>query len=180
MRKAVIGTCLCLGVALPSARLHAQEPQQLSPGIRLRISAPEQASGRIVGTLVSVDAAVLTIQTSKQRIAVRREAIRALESSERRSSKKKGALIGAGIGAVAAIVVALTDKQEPFLGSDPLFTREELGLVAAAAFVPVGVGLGALLAPGERWTPVATAGAAKAAGPGPPRIGLRFTLRIRV
>lgn len=180
MTKLVLGCGLCFGVSLAGLRLDAQELPTLKPGLRLRVAAPSQASERIVGTLVSVDAAILTIQTSKERIAVRREAIRTLESSERRSSKKKGALIGAGIGAVAALAVALTDKQEPFLTSEPLFTRAEIGLVYAVLTVPLGAGLGALLAPGERWAPVPGASSSETAQAGPGRTGLRFALRVRL
>jgi hypothetical protein len=104
----------------------------------------------------------LTIETSRNFIVVPVEAIQTVEISERRSSRKKGAVIGAGVGALAALFAAAMDEQEPLClfgspcSADPYLSRQEIALVAAILFVPVGTGLGALIAPGERWVPAKT------------------------
>ena len=172
MRSVAIAWCLCLGVSSQTTRLYAEQSESLKPGMRLRVTAPSQAPKRLVGILTSVDPSVLIIQTSKEPITLRREAIRTLEFSERGGRKKKGALIGAGVGVVAALIISATTKE------GDLLTPAESGLAAAILFVPVGAGLGALVAPGERWVPVPAAAAAPADSTYG-RGGFRLALRIR-
>ena len=176
MRVVAVMSCLCLCAGSLDARLIAQELPTLRPGMRLRVNAPGRGKP-VVGTLTAIDDTLLTLQTSKQVVLVPRESIRKVQLSQRRSWKLKGALIGAAVGALAAVVVAATDKQEPFLGGDPLLTRDELGLYSALLFVPAGAGLGALIAPGERWTVVPSPGAAAAQRDRPP--GLALSVRLR-
>lgn len=178
MHTAAIVCCLCVGVGSPDARLSQQEVQTLRRGMRLRVAAPAQVAEPIVGRLVAVDPSFLTIVTSKERIVVRREAIQTVWRSERRSRKKKGALIGAAVGLGVAVILAATDKQEGFaLSSEPLFSRAELALLYSILSVPAGAGVGALVAPGERWAvvPNSTVGAAHSQR----RRGLQFSVSFR-
>jgi hypothetical protein len=172
MAKAAIACCLCIGVSWQTTTLYAKEPEPLTPGARIRVTAPTQASRQIVGILTSVDPSVLTVQTSKEFITVRREAIRTLELSERRGRKGKGALIGAGVGLLAAALVAATTKQGDFL------TPGESFLAGVILFIPTGTGLGALLAPGERWVPVPAA-ALRPTDARYGRAGFQVALRVR-
>ena len=177
MRNGAIVWCVCLVVSSRGALLVAQEPERLEPGMRVRVNAPEQASKRIVGTLTAVDASVLTIQTSNDEVVVRRDAIQTLELSERRGWKRRGALIGAGLGLVAAVIAAAAeDEPEPFINGRPLFTRTDMGMMYGILAVPVGAIAGALIAPGERWAsaPSAFVGPAKGAD----GRGLQFGVRI--
>lgn len=177
MRNGAIVWCVCLVVSSRGALLLAQEPERLEPGMRVRLNAPAQASQRIVGTLTGVDVSVLTIQTSKEEVVVRRDAIQTLELSERRGWRRRGALIGAGLGVVVAVIAAASDDQEPFLFTGkPLFTRTDVGMMYGILAVPLGAGVGALVAPGERWAaaPSAFVGPAQGAD----RRGLQFGVRI--
>jgi hypothetical protein len=178
MHVAVVVCCLYVSFGAPDARLSEQEVQTLRRGMRLRVAAPAQAAEPIVGRLVADDSSFLTMVTSKGRIAVRREAIQTLWRSEQRSRKKKGALIGAALGLGIAAVLAATDKQEGFaLSSEPLFSRVELALLYSVLSVPAGAGVGALVAPGERWVvmPDSIVGVAHSER----RRGLQFGVRIR-
>lgn len=119
--------------------------------------APAQAPKRIVGTLTGVDLSFLTIETSGGEIAVRREAIQAVEISKRRSWRKRGALIGAGLGVLAALVIAASEDYSPreicFLSCatvTPSSFASEV-LIGASVLGLAGAGLGAAVAPGERW-----------------------------
>lgn len=166
--KMMLVVCLLMAVA---AETSAQTLPAFHPGERVRIAAPAQSPKRIVGTLTGMDSSSLTIATANDRIIVRREAIDKAEVSTRRSWKRKGALLGAGAGAALAVLAAATssDKQScSLLGcSDPscysnsgscsggsFLTRGATAALGLMVFVPVGAGVGALVAPGERWTSI--------------------------
>ncbi len=145
MRTAGFLVCLCVLLNSPSL---AEETPTLRPGMRLRVTAPDQFRQALVGTLVADEPNALVVQAGAERIAVRREAIQRVESSERRSSKKKGALIGAGVGTGAVLAMLLSVRSSDFGGGNPEADR-------IAAWFAVGGGLGAAIgagiAPGERW-----------------------------
>ena len=174
MCTAAIMCFLCIGLGSPDARLFPRGVQTLCPGMRVRVNAPAQEAKPVVGTLTDIDPFLLTIQTSKERVPVRREAILAVWRSERRSQKKKAALIGAGVGLAAALILAAADNQDPFLGG---VSGGELALAYSILFVPAGAGVGAIIAPGERWVtvPISTVGAARS----PRRRGLEFSVSVR-
>lgn len=142
--------------------LHAEEPDSLSPGMRLRVTAPAQTPKRIVGTLASADPSSLTIQTSGKQIVVPREVIQAVEISERRGWKKRGALIGAGVAVLAALAIAASEDYSPHefcLESCATVTNGSFAseaLLGIAILGLPGAGLGAALAPGERWVAAKT------------------------
>jgi hypothetical protein len=116
--------------------------------MRLRVTAPDQFRQAFVGTLVADEPNALVVQAGGERIAVRRELIQRVEFSERRSSKKKGALIGAGVGTGAVLAMLLSVRSSDFGGGNVETDR-------VAAWFAVGGGLGAAIgagvAPGERW-----------------------------
>ena len=193
MRMTLVALLLAVS-AVVAAESSAQGLPDLHPGERVRIAAPEQSPKRIVGTLTAMDSSSLTIATANDRVTVRREAIDKAEVSTRRSWKRKGARIGAGAGAALAVLAAATtsDKSSCFaLGcSDPscysnsgscsggsLLTRGATAALGLLLFVPVGTGIGAMVAPGERWTPV-PAPSFRASSSGR-RHGLRFDVSIR-
>ncbi len=117
MMKAIvhptIACCLCFAVfAQAGPELLAQE---LQPNMRLRVTAPGVAPQRIVGTLTTVEPSSLTLQTPKGRIVVPRDAIEALELSERPNSKRKGAIAGVVVGVVAALITGYGFHELPSL-----------------------------------------------------------------
>ena len=168
----VVGLLAPVGATGPQeSQVLPNELEALSPGMRLRVTAPDQSSKPIVGTLVSVDSSALTLQTPKETVAVRREDISKLELSLRRSSKKKAALTGAAVGLMLALASAATT------GSDDWFSPADAALITGIVFIPVGAGIGALAGHGERWGPVLPANAPPAPavrthGPGGLQLGL--------
>jgi hypothetical protein len=145
VRSPTVVWCFCIGVLSLGTNAYTDEPETLKIGTRLRITAPSQLPKPLVGSLTAVDASVLVVDSSKQ---VRRDVIQKLEVSERRSWKKKGALIGAGAGVLAAAFLSAITNEEDLISPGEAFA---VGLVL---FTPVGAGLGALIAPGESWVPV--------------------------
>ena len=136
---------LCVLLNSPSL---AEDTPTLSPGMRLRVTAPDQFRQAFVGTFVADEPNALVVQAGAERIAVRREAIQRLEVSERGSSKGKGALIGAAVGTGAVLAMLLSVLSSDFGGGNA-----EAGRIAAWFAVGGGLGaaIGAGIAPGERW-----------------------------
>lgn len=145
MRNASLLVCLCVLLHSPSL---AEDAPTLRPGMRLRVTAPDQFRQALVGTLVADQPNALVVQAGAERIAVRREAIQRLEFSERRGSKGKGALIGAGVGTGAVLAMMLAVRSSDFGGGNP-----EVGRIVAWFGVGAGLGaaIGAGIVPGERW-----------------------------
>jgi hypothetical protein len=144
--------CLCPCALWPASAATPEDgPPTLRPGIRLRVTAPTQTHGPIVGTLASVSPSTLTIQTGGDRIAIPREAIRRLEVSRRRGSRRKGALIGAGVGFAATVALYVFMTSQTILSDTE---QSQAALAGGALMVPLGAALGAMVAPGERWAAV--------------------------
>ncbi|MFN8178225.1 MAG: hypothetical protein U0167_09860 [bacterium] len=145
MRTVGLLVLLCALFNSPSL---AEDTPTLRPGMRLRVTAPDQFSQPIVGTFVAEEPNALVVQAGAERIAVRRTAIQRLELSERRSAKKTGALVGAGVGTGLVIGMLVSVCNSDFGCENPEADR-------IAAWFAVGGGLGAVigagLAPGERW-----------------------------
>ena len=145
MRTAGFLVFLCALLNSPSL---AEDTPTLRPGMRLRVTAPDQFRQAFVGTFVADEPNALVVQAGAEQIAVRREAIQRLEFSERRSSKKKGALIGAGVGTGLVLAMLLSLCSSDFGCENPEADR-------IGAWFAVGGGLGAAIgagiAPGERW-----------------------------
>jgi len=155
-RAGLIAVVVGVGVA------QADEPAPVAPGLRVRLTAPSVSGKRLVGTVVGLDDATLTLQREggKETLQVPRGAITTTEVSWRRSRKGKGAAIGALVGLGAAVVVGLAIGQDcetvpPF---EPLFdllclsNGESVGVLAILT-VPAGALLGLAVAPGEKWHP---------------------------
>ena len=180
-RRMLVG----LGVAFTSlAAADAGEPQGLQPGARVRVWAHEASPGgeavatRVTGRLVGIDDLVLRLETSNDHppVVVSRRDVQKVEVSLRRGHRRKGALIGLGVGAVVAIVLMAADREEVSSTCDPQvdywcidFDLDTSGpeWYAAGAFVlgAAGAGLGALVAPGEKWEVVPSDRLRLAVGP---------------
>jgi len=143
--------------------------------MRLRINAPTRFARPIIGALVAGEPNVLILETSKERLAVPREAIQQLELSERRSSKKKGALIGlaVGSGTALALLYSLCASALGCEGADAYRVAAVTGALGG-----LGAAIGAGIAPGERWVELRSPTTIAARRH---RVqGLRFTLAFRL
>jgi hypothetical protein len=156
---------LALTLVVP-ASLFAEEPAAgASPeGPRIRLTAPSVSGGRLIGTVVSLDEATLTLQRQggEGTLLVPLRAITTLEVSRHRSRKGKGAAIGAlvGLGSAVAIGLAAGDDCTGSAQGDDLSSRldrslcfgaAETTLLSAILTVPAGALLGLVTAPGEKW-----------------------------
>jgi hypothetical protein len=141
----------------------ADEPGPVATGLRVRLTAPSVSGKRLVGTVVGLDEATLTLQRQggKETLQVPRGAITTIETSWRRSRKGKGAVIGAlfGLGTGVALGFAIGEncgntipELQVIISSLCLSKGEAAGVLALVA-VPAGALLGLAVAPGEKWHP---------------------------
>jgi len=151
VRRSVVVGLMAVLVGVEAAA--ADEAASPALGTRVRVTAPRVLGKRVVGTLVGLDAATLTLQPkgSTRTIEVPRAAITRLEASRRPSQRGKGAGLGllAGLGAAAVIGVMAGDTCGP--DSWLCFDKTATAAMAAVLTVPVGVLVGVGAARGERW-----------------------------
>jgi hypothetical protein len=108
----------------------------------------------VVGTLAGVDdeRILLTVGSRQDRLVFERRDLARLERSVRPSRKRRGALIGAGVGFVGGIVFGgAVTEWEGFVGGDFGPGRYFAFGAVVAVFT---AGIGAAVAPGERWAEV--------------------------
>lgn len=138
--------------------------------MRAAVIEGSQGAGRIggkqiTGRMLDLSDAAITIETSPDRppVVLSRKDVAGLEVSLRRSRRKKGALIGLAVGAAIGTVIMAADNGHD---SCPPLDQDFLGVcrslqeamqapgvyVAGALFSSAaGAGIGALIAPGEKW-----------------------------
>jgi len=149
-RVAVVACFLPLPFA--RAQADADEGLRLPPGARVRITlASERALGgkRLVGQLASMDPDSLSLDVvDSVKRELRRDAIVRLEKSVRASRRPAGALIGFGVGFVAAFLHFDRASEGHCLVDIPV-----CAVVSGLAALPAAA-LGALVAPGEEWAEV--------------------------
>ena len=145
----------------------ADEASPAGPGPRVRLTAPTVSGKRLIGTLVRLDEATLTLQQegAKATLIVPRGSITRIELSRHRGRRGKGAGIGALVGIGAAVVLGVAAGENcDFPAARPenldlverldrsfCFGKGEIALAAALVTVPLGTLLGYAAAPGERW-----------------------------
>ncbi len=134
-----------------------------------------QRGQTVTGTLISVTEGSIMIQTSRDQrnIRVPREALTEFEVSVAPSRKKRGARIGGLVGLGAALVLAaiVADESKRWGGFGWTFAAASLW------FVPSGLAVGAIVAPGERWRST-TLEQAGVGGFSASRVGASFTVRF--
>jgi hypothetical protein len=152
MLKAALATAF----VLVSASAMPGEPPVPEPP-RVRVTSP---SGRIVGTLVDIDDAALTIHPAgkSQVVRLRKESIIQFEVSRRRSSRAKGIVIGLVGGAVVGGILGALSEEDCDTPQGDVFsdglckglhgTATGAGILLGA---PLGAALGFALSHGERW-----------------------------
>ena len=124
-------------------------------GTRVRVTSSDLRSGPLVGTLTSIEEKSLAVQAQgrSEAVALDREKIRRFEWSVRPSRKKKGALIGLGVGFGLGLAGTFI-LCETFGTSCPVGEGLVFGTVYGVAVGAFGAGVGALASPGERWAEV--------------------------
>jgi hypothetical protein len=127
--------------------------QSLTPGMRVRILAPEASPSKIIGIIEQVtdDSVTLDVPGRNGPVSILREKIARLDVSGGPRSRGVDAAIGAGIGAgIGAAGCALS-------GGSGRGHIVSAGAVAGACAL-FGAGLGALIGvaipPGEHWKPM--------------------------
>ena len=163
IRHFLVGGLIAVVVGVSVAQ--ADVPGPVAPGSRVRLTAPSVSVERLVGTVVGLDEATLTLQRqgAEDTLQVPRGAITTFETSEHRSRKGKGAAIGALVGLGAAVALGLAVGEncgDPIPELEPLFSfvclsKGEAAGVYAILTVPAGALLGLAVAPGEKWHPSA-------------------------
>ena len=128
------------------------QEQSLTPGMRVRILAPEVSPHKVIGTVqrVSEDSVTLNVPGRNEPVSILREKIARLDVSDGLKSRGVDSAIGAGIGAaVGAAGCALGNG-----GGQNDVVSISTGAVAGVCAV-FGAGLGALIGavipPGEHW-----------------------------
>ena len=163
MRRFLLGACGAFMGLVAVGPVQADDTNGLSPGARVRLTAPSVSGKRLVGTLRSLDDVTLTFlpRGATETMQVPRSAITGLEVG-RGSRRRKGAIIGAVAGLASGVVLGLATGQDC---SEPEFHDLFVALVGgcrgttraaviSVATVPVGALLGFALAPGEKWETV--------------------------
>jgi hypothetical protein len=153
MARSVVAASTLLVAALASPpRGLADEDRSVAAPRFVRISAPAFAGSPILGDLVAIDDETIVVQDSSgQDVAVPAEQVTQMEVRRQAGRRGKGALTGALTGLVAGAVVGVA-AGEDCSGKDLIcFDRGGTALVLGAAGALVGAGIGALVAPGEKW-----------------------------
>jgi hypothetical protein len=131
----------------------AQLPQSISPGMRVRILAPEVSPSKIIGTVnrVSDGSMTLDVPGRNEPVSILREKIARLEVSGGPRSRGIDSAIGAGIGAgIGAAGCALANRS----GRGHIVSSGEIAGVCALFGAGLGGLIGVAVPPGERWREV--------------------------
>jgi len=165
MRPALT-TLLVLSLTVPCA---AADPEATGPasdaaladGARVRLKLPRgvrDLPNPVVGRIASIDGETITVSlNSLQRVTVPARAVERVEVSAGRHSRGRGALAGAGAGALVGAlyfgVAAAAGCRESFPSSPGGCVATLTGMGAVLGAAP-GALIGAIVPPGERWEPV--------------------------
>lgn len=143
----VVAAGLILASRPDSASAQSNPAYPVVAGSKIRVEAPTFLAGQFEGTVKEIDDQSLLIEiANRPAIRVQREAITQLDVSlGRRRHFLKGAKIGAGIGAVLAVLAA----GEMRLG-EPLAVAATSGVLVGGMY---GAAIGALVKT-DRWAAV--------------------------
>jgi hypothetical protein len=139
---------------LSAAPLRADDnapPVDVGARVRITAAAPTGQLQKTIGRLVAIEADRLTLAVEGRPapLVVPVDSLVRLERSVRKSKRWKGALLGFGI-TMAAIVLASTDTTCDDSGA-PGCSYVGEGLLYGFVLGLPAAGLGALIAPGEKW-----------------------------
>lgn len=156
---------LAAALCAPRGELPAQQRTSVQPGDRVRVTAPEL--NRRIGTVVAVraDTLVFRARDADGPLSLSIPLVSRLEVARGRHSPFKGALIGAGAGALAGFgaAAAIAADPEACRVSDCLTGRDVAAFFVWVGATAAGTLGGALLAAStERWVAVPLASLAPA------------------
>jgi hypothetical protein len=149
---AVVLLCLA-SVCAPAADWDAPQQQSLTPGMHVRILAPELSPSKVIGTVdqLSDDSVTLDVPGRKEPVSILREKIARLDVSDGPRSRgidaAIGGVIGAGIGAAGG---ALANGS----GRGHIVSGGEVAGVCALLGGGLGALIGVAIPPGEHWKKV--------------------------
>jgi hypothetical protein len=171
MKLRTMGVAVLAALIVPSAA-QADQPAGGARGPRVRVTAPSVASGRLVGTLLSVDETTLTIWRSGHgALNVPRDAVMVFEVCRQRGEKLKGAGRGAAVGLGLAVAMGV-----PW--GDDASDAATVAFLSALLTVPLGTLVGMGMAPEEEWETTTTPDRVSVAV-APVRGGVRAAVSIR-
>jgi hypothetical protein len=159
-RSSAVGLVVAL---TGTGAVSAHDAPAVTVGPRVRVTAPAVSGKRLVGTLLAMDEATLTIglQDGKGVREVPRRAVTRIEVSRRPSRKGKGAGIGALVGLGVGVAIGLASGDdcsrskggwEGFLdGQIICFDRTSMAAGMSLLTIPAGALVGMGVAGGERW-----------------------------
>jgi hypothetical protein len=142
-----------VGISGPAAGEDVPLQQSLTPGMRIRILAPDFFPSRVVGTIdkVSDESVTIDVPGRLEPVSVPNEKILHLDVSEGPRSRGVDAAIGAGIGAgIGAAGGALAAGS----GRSHIVSSGEVAAVCALFGAGLGALVGAAIPPGEHWNKV--------------------------
>ena len=162
---AIVGCCV---VACWPHPVHGGELLLPEVGSRVRVTSSAAEPARFAGTLSAIDAMSLTVvpQHGPEPRVLARQDVARLERSVRPSHKSTGAVIGFAVGLAAALTkVAINGGCNDGCNGG--------NVAVGVLFASATAGVGAIVAPGERWEDVAL-------GPQPGRATLSSQAGFRV
>lgn len=170
MRTTILLIVLVACAALP-ARLLAQSPERFPAGTVVRW---HEGRTTRVGRLVVTPSADAPLAVRARGEHVDRELAwdtPGLEYQSRKSRKGRGTLIGLGVGAAVGVMAGFVSGDDPcdhrLFGCLFAFTAEQKAAMFGVSLGGIGALIGAIAAPGARWTAVGPAA--------PPRLALLLT-----
>jgi hypothetical protein len=128
--------------------------QSLTPGMRVRILAPDVTPNKVIGTVekVSDDAVTLNVPGRNEPVSILREKIARLDVSDGPRSRGVdsaiGAVIGAGIGAAGCAAGNGS-------GQGHIVSTGAVAGICALFGGGLGALIGAVIPPGEHWKEIA-------------------------
>ena len=143
-------TLACLFASAPAAGEDAPLDLSLTPGMRVRILAPEVSPHKVIGTVqrVSEDSVTLDVPGRNEPVSVLREKIARLDVSDGPRSRGVDSAIGAGIGAAVGAAGCAAGNGG---GQGKIVSTGAVAGFCALLGGGLGALIGAVIPPGERW-----------------------------
>ncbi len=141
-------TLACLFASVSVAGEDAPLDLSLTPGMRIRVLAPDNSPSKVVGTISRVDDQSVTIDVPgrSEPVSVLREKIARLDVSVGRRSRSVDAAIGGAIGAAGTALACTTGENK-----NSFVPNREVTGACAVLGAAVGTFIGAIIPPGEHW-----------------------------
>ncbi len=155
---ALAAASLAFAGPVPAEPVIAKEAAtHLAPGTKVKLTFPDERG--VEGTLLALDDQQFTVQVGDGTRVYGRRYVGTLSVSRGSYSRGRGAAIGIGVGALMGTVVGLASRDD---SPKRFFMRSGAGdqaVILGLGLGIVGVVIGALASPGERWEEVPVGGA---------------------